>query len=338
MKKPIGLFLGTQQGIDNAYSAETKAELNKHLSMIDECFCNKQFENEEPPKEKFRRVEYIFSTWNMAVLSEKKIEEYFPSLRAVFYAAGTVQYFAKPYLDRGIKIFSAWGANAVPVAETTVAQIILANKGYFQTVHRGESGGWYQHDAGKPYSGNFNTNVGIIGAGMIGRLVIEMLKNYKLNVLVFDPFLPDETAKSLGVEKVSRVTELFERCSVVSNHLANNPQTENMIDKACFEKMGRNAVFINTGRGKQVNESDMIAALKECPERVALLDVTFPEPPEKGSELYSMKNVFLSPHLAGSIGNEIQRMGEYMLSEFLAFESGKPTKYEVTAGMLETMA
>lgn len=338
MNKPIGLFLGTKQGIDNAYSAATKKELNEHLLMIDECFCNLQFENEELPKDKFRDVEYIFSTWNMATLSEEKIDEYFPSLRAVFYAAGTVQYFAKPYLNRGIKIFSAWGANAVPVAETTVAQIILANKGYFQTVHRGEEGGWYQHDAGKPYIGNFNTDVGIIGAGMIGKLVIEMLKSYKLNVLVFDPFLPDETAEKLGVKKVGKITELFERCSVVSNHLANNPQTENMIDKSCFEKMSRNAVFINTGRGKQVNESDMIAALKECPERVALLDVTWPEPPEEGSELYSMKNVFLSPHLAGSIGNEIQRMGEYMLGEFLALESGMPTKYEVTPKMLETMA
>lgn len=82
----------------------------------------------------------------------------------------------------------------------------------------------------------------------------------------------------------------------------------------------------------------MTAALKEEPSRSAVLDVTFPEPPEEGSELYTLKNVFLTPHTAGSLGNEIQRMGEYMYNEFEAFVSGGQTKYEVTEKMLETMA
>lgn len=338
MKKPVGLYIGTQQGIANAYSEKTKAELSLRLDMIEGGYDNRAFEAKSPDPSLFREVEYIFSTWNMPRLSAELVREYFPSLRAVFYAAGTVQYFAQPYMDNGVRIFSAWGANAVPVAETTVAQIILANKGYFQTLHCGGGNSWTEHDYGKPYPGNFGNSVGIIGAGMIGSLVIEMLKSYNLNVLVFDPFLPDERAEKLGVSKVETIPELFERCSVVSNHLANNPETEGVINAACFEKMGRNAAFINTGRGKQVDEDAMIAALKAEPARVALLDVTWPEPPEEGSELYTMKNVFLSPHLAGSIGLEVQRMGEYMLNEFIAVAEGGTPRFEVNRKMLATMA
>ena len=81
-----------------------------------------------------------------------------------------------------------------------------------------------------------------------------------------------------------------------------------------------------------------IAALKEKPTRTAVLDVTWPEPPVPGSEFYTMDNVILTPHFAGSIGNEIARMGEYMLAEFLALRAGAPVKYEVTEPMLTTMA
>ena len=79
-------------------------------------------------KDDFKDTEVIFSTWGMPKFTEEELAEYLPSLKAVFYAAGTVQAFARPFLSRGVRIFSAWAANAVPVAEYTVAQIILANK------------------------------------------------------------------------------------------------------------------------------------------------------------------------------------------------------------------
>jgi len=84
--------------------------------------------------ENFKDTEFIFSTWSMPTFTEEEIKEYLPSLKAVFYGAGTVQFFARPFLNLGIKVFSAWAANAVPVAEYTVAQIILANKGFFKTM------------------------------------------------------------------------------------------------------------------------------------------------------------------------------------------------------------
>ena len=164
-----------------------------------------------------------------------------------------------------------------------------------------------------------------------------MLKSYNLRVLVFDPFLSDEQADELGVEKCDLPT-LFERSFVVSNHLANNEQTKGMLSYDLFGLMRENAVLINTGRGAQVVEDDLVRVLRERPDLTALLDVTFPEPPVEGHPFYMLPNCYLTPHIAGSAGDEVARMGEYMFSEFEAYRSGNPTKYEVTETMLETMA
>lgn len=335
--KEKAIFMGTERAIADAYGDETKARLNETLDILPGYYTEDLLRNGLPHPE-LQDVQYAFSTWGITALTEEEIASLLPELKAVFYAAGTVQAFARPFMKRGVKIFSAWGANGVPVAEVTEAEIILANKGYFQTMHRGGAPDWPEHDRAKPHPGNFNTTVGIIGAGMIGSMVIERLKSHKLQVKVFDPFLSEERAAALGAQKVESLPELFAQCHVVSNHLANNPQTVNMIDKRCFDRMEDNGVFINTGRGQQVVEADMIAALKEKPTRTAVLDVSWPEPPAPGSELYTMANVILTPHTAGSIGNEIQRMGEYMCAEYEAFASGSPTRYTVTEKMLETMA
>lgn len=335
MNKPISVIMTERpQNIDAVYSDELKKKISEKTNMLppvksaDEFFAR---------ADEMKTVEIVFSTWGMLKLTEEQIKTYLPRLRAVFYSAGTVQYFAKPFIECGVKVFSAWAANSVPVAEIAASEIILANKGFFRRRVRSREG-WKTEDPEMLYPGNFRTKVGLLGAGMIGKGVIHNLEHTDLDIYVFDPFLPDDAAKALGVEKKS-LEWIFENCNVISNHLANNEQTRGMINKSLFDKMGKGAVFINTGRGAQVVEADMIAAMKEVPTRAAILDVTDPEePPRDDSELYTLPNVFLTPHVAGSVGNECFRLGEYMFAEFEAFSRGEPTKYEVTAKMLLTMA
>ncbi|MBR2650046.1 MAG: hydroxyacid dehydrogenase [Clostridia bacterium] len=319
----------------NVYDTDTVARLAASLG-IEKKIYSKAAVLADPAA--FAGVEYVFSTWGMPTFTEEEIALAFPSLKCVFYGAGTVQAFARPFLARGIKVFSAWAANAVPVAEMTVAEVILANKGYYlssRIYH--ESGRKEATEAFRKCRGNYGETVGIIGAGMIGRLVIDMLKAYKLNVIVFDPFLPDERAKEMGVEKCT-LPELFERAFVVSNHLANNEQTKGMLNYELFSKMRECSVFINTGRGAQVVEDDLVRILRERPDITALLDVTFPEPPVANHPFYTLPNCMLTPHIAGSAGDEVARMGLYMLREYEAYASGAECKYEVTEKMLETMA
>lgn len=280
-------------------------------------------------------ADVIFSTWGMPQLKPEQIDEYFPKLKAVFYGAGSVQQFAKPFLDKGIKVFSAWAANAVPVAEYTVSQIILANKGFFSCRIKDD------YEAAKTsfavYPGNYGARIGLLGLGMVGRAVAERLKAYNLSVLYYDPYFNRENAAGLGV-KESTLKEIFKTCGVISNHIANLPSTQGMLGYDLFSLMTDNAVFINTGRGAQVVEEDLVRAMKEKPGRCALLDVTYPEPPEKGHEFYTTKNIWLTPHIAGSAGDECRRMGVYMAEEFERFAGNKETKWEVSIKMLSTMA
>jgi len=329
----IFLTNGADAVINRVYGAETQAKIRKETALAPEVFTRDTL-----PKNDLRDTGVIFSTWGMPDLSGAEIGKYFPVLKAVFYAAGSVQSFARPFLRRGVRVFSAWGANAVPVAEYTTAQIILANKGYFQSAALVKSKGYDTARAcAQDFPGNFDVKVGLIGCGMIGGLVARMLQAYRLEVLAFDPFLSDARAGELGVTK-RPLDALFAECQTISNHLANNEKTRGLLDYSLFRLMKPGAAFINTGRGAQVVESDLIRALKEEPRRTALLDVTDPEPPRAGSELYTLGNVTLTPHIAGSMGGEVARMGEYMAAEFEAWRQGRAVKFEVTEGLLETMA
>ena len=286
----------------------------------------------------WKGTEYIFSTWGMPSLSEEEIAADFPKLKAVFYAAGSVQEFARPFLRAGVKVVSAWAANAVPVAEYTVAQIVLANKGILRGIAMMKTGGYdsaYRYALSFP--GTYGGAVGLLGCGMVGSLVAEMLRAYRLEVLAFDPFLSGERAKELGVVRTP-LEEIFAECQTISNHLANNARTVGMLDYKLFGRMKDNAAFINTGRGAQVVEADLIRAMRECPGRTALLDVTWPEPPEPDSELYTLDNVFLTPHIAGCISGERARLGDLIAEEFAALRQGRSLRYEVSLPMLETMA
>lgn len=279
-------------------------------------------------------VEAVFSTWGIPKLTEENLQ-LLPALKIVFYAAGSVRSFAPLLLERGIRVVSSWGANAVPVAEFSLAQVLLSTKGYWRNVRdfdRPEARG-----SAFRGPGNFGETVGLIGAGMVGRALIDLLRPFQLRVVVHDPFLPDDDAQQLGVEKVS-LAELFEQSIVVSNHLPNLEELRGLLDGALFESMRPDATFINTGRGAQVNEPDLIGVLQQRPDLTALLDVTMPEPPDEGSPFYTMPNVRLSTHIAGSLGDEVVRMADYAIDEYERWKKGEPLLWEVTAERLATMA
>jgi phosphoglycerate dehydrogenase-like enzyme len=320
--------------VDAVYSAEMQKKLADELDFLAPV---KSMDELDARKEELQKVDYIFSTWGMLPLTKEQITEYFPNLKSVFYAAGTVQYFARPFLELGISVHSAWRANGVPVAEVTVSQIILANKGFFRRRVRSRAE-WTNHDPDYIYPGNYGTKVGLLGAGMIGSRVIELLRPYNLEVLVYDPFLSDEKADALGVTKAS-LEKIFETCHVISNHIANLPETKGIISRDLLSRMQENAVFINTGRAAQVDMEALIDEMKQHPNRLALLDVTDPEePPKEDSELYTIDNIFLTPHIAGSTGYETHRMADFMYEEYRAVLAGDPPKHSVTLAMLETMA
>ena len=287
---------------------------------------------------RFSNTAFLFSTWGMPNFTEDEIRTYFPHLECVFYAAGSVQGFARPFLACGVRVFSAWAANAVPVAEYTVAQILLANKGFFaQTRLMKERNVPETQRLKQQYPGNYQEKIGLIGCGMIGSLVAEKLKDYKLEVLVYDPFLPDDKARALQVTR-GTLEELFSSCRVVSNHLPDIPTTRSILHYGLFSKMMPYSTFLNTGRGAQVVEADLARVLAQRPDLTAVLDVTDPEPAEPSNPFFTLPNCYLTPHIAGSLGKECLRMSEYMITECVRYLNGDPCQYEIRPEMLATMA
>ena len=127
MKKAIFLC-DKKDKFNSVYTSDVISKI-KNISEIDEKVYTKA--DVLLSVECFRDTQMIFSTWGMPTFSQEEIDLCFPNLECIFYAAGTVQKFARPFIEKGVKVFSAWAANAVPVAEYTVAQIVLSNKGFF---------------------------------------------------------------------------------------------------------------------------------------------------------------------------------------------------------------
>ena len=335
MMKAAYLNQNREAGIARVYDAPTQAAIAE-LFDLSPAVCTK----EDVLADRLTDAEVLFSTWGFPIMSDGEIAAHLPKLKAVFYGAGSVQAFARPLIRNGVTVVSAWMANSVPVIEYTVAQIILANKGYFGAARLCSRSAADRREATAHFNsfrGNYDTPVGLIGLGAIGAGVARRLKDYRLKVYAYDPYCTPEKAADLGVT-LADLGFIFEHCLTVSNHTPNIPATRGMLNYTHFSRMPKNGVFINTGRGAQVVEADLIRALTEEPARTAVLDVTDPEPPVEGHPFYELENVILTPHIAGSAGAECYRMGAYMLEEAQRYLNGEALRYAVSEKMLETMA
>jgi phosphoglycerate dehydrogenase-like enzyme len=329
----IALFGTNKLQFSKVYTPEVLEKLGEYGELSDRINQKNLKENADFLAD----CEIAFATWGMPKFSKEEIKEYMPKLKAVFYSAGTVQYFARPFLESGIKIFSAFAANAVPVAEYTFAQISLASKGYFQSAKYYRLFPLRSFAFANSSVGNFGCKVGLVGLGAIGQMVAKRLMELDVEVYAYDPFVSKEKAEELNVTLIS-LEELFSTCDVISNHLANKPELKNIFNYKLFGKMKKYSTFINTGRGAQVAEYSLAFSLLLHPSRTFVADVLKNEFFPYINPLFWCPNAILTPHVAGSTGKEPQRMAYYMMEEMEKFIKGEETKYEVTLEALERMA
>lgn len=341
MKTAVMVSMGGETGHDAlkaAYSPDVRSALEAELNFLPEITTEGDLYG-RAISGSLSRVSYLFTCWGMQSQMESYIRQFAPKLEAVFYAGGSVQSFARPFLNVGIRLYSAYQANAIPVAQFTIAQIVLAAKGYFQAerLYRRNRDFYEAASFSKQFTANYGQKIGLLGAGAIGKRVIQELTAMNYELLVFDPFLSDAEAKLLHVKK-SDLPEIFDEAMIISNHLADNKGTKKLLNYELFKRMKPFTSFINTGRGATVVEEDLVRALDEDRSRTALLDLTWPEPARADHPFFERENVFLSPHIAGSQALEIQRMGEYMLDAYHSHKSGTESEHEVTLDMLKSMA
>lgn len=237
-----------------------------------------------------------------------------PRLRAVLHAAGSVRgMLGDAVWERGIAVSSAVQANALPVAEYALAAILFAGKDAFGLRERFRAEHVYPTPGDHGPIGNLGRRIGIIGASRVGRRLLELLRPFDLEVTLYDPYVGDAEAAELGVVRLP-LDELIRTSDIVSLHAPDIPETYRMLDRATLALIPDGGVLINTSRGALV---DPVALTDELVSgRIsAVLDVTEPEPLPADSPLYLLPNVFLTPHIAGSLGNELERLGRTVVDE-----------------------
>ncbi|HBF35442.1 TPA: glycerate dehydrogenase [Candidatus Sumerlaeota bacterium] len=278
-------------------------------------------------------VEVIFSGWGGPRLDEKFLDAA-PNLKVVFYGAGSASVIVtEASWNRGVQVTTSYAANAIPVAEYTLAMIIFGLKHGFLSSQKLRHEKTYTQPRYVP--GCYKSTVGLISIGMIAKVLIELLRPFDFNIIAYDPFMPQGAASEFGIELVS-LEEIFRRSDVVSLHTPWLKETENMITGAHFSSMKEGATFINTARGAVVNQPEMLEVVAKRPDLQFFLDVVHPEPPENNHPLYLLPNILFTPHIAGSLCNECHRMGRYMVDELQLFLAGKPLKWLVTRELAAT--
>ncbi len=274
------------------------------------------------------RVEILLTGWGCPPL-DAAVLAHAPRLRAVVHAAGSVKsHVTEACFERGLRVSCAAAANALPVAEYTLAAILFANKRVLRLQQR-----YRELRAGRlwadetPGLGNFGKCIGVVGASRIGRRLIELLRPFDFEVLVHDPHLEAGEARGLGVEKVG-LDDLVRRCDVLTLHAPSLPETRHMIDRRRLSLLRDGAVLVNTARGALVDPEALTEELVSG--RIdAVLDTTEPEVLPADSPLYDLPNVLLTPHVAGALGLETRRLASLAVDEIERLVAGEPLAHEV---------
>lgn len=287
------------------------------------------------PDELLRQVEVLVTGWGSPQIDAAALAR-LPALRAVVHTAGTVRSLATDavWARPDLVVTTAAEANAVPVAEFTLAQILLAGKQSLrrEAEHRRSRGQGGTFSIGP--GGNYGAVVGLIGASRIGRLVAQMLAPFDLEVLISDPYVGAEAIAELGARKVE-LAEIFERCDVVSLHAPDVASTRGMVTAELLASMRGGTTFINTARPALV-DLDALRAEAVSGRISAVLDVHDDLAPE--DPLWDVETVSLTPHIAGSQGNELHRMGESALEEVRRLRAGEAARFPVDRSTLEITA
>jgi phosphoglycerate dehydrogenase-like enzyme len=286
-----------------------------------------------------QRAEVLVTGWGTPALAEPLLQ-WSPQtspLRLLAHSAGSIHHLVKPEtVQRGLLVTHANESLAEAVAEFTLGAFIAMRRQMFLCFER------FKDQKPAPSFQVMHelpgSVIGIIGASAIGRRVMEMLRPWRVQVLLFDPYVTPDAAAASGAELVGDLVELFARCDIISLHAPITPETIGMLRNEHFGAMKEGALFVNTARGKLVDHAALLAELQKG-KIWAMLDVTDPtEPLPPDSPFFALDNCVVIPHQAGNSVQARQRQGKYIAEDILHYLAGRPMRYTVRAERMATMA
>jgi phosphoglycerate dehydrogenase-like enzyme len=325
-----GLYVMDPNRFDDVYGPEARAAIERHLAI------------DSPPLTRDRLtpdvltgLEVLVTGWGAPKLDTELLAAA-PKLSLVLYGAGSIRPMVTPEMwARGVRVTSAATANAEPVAEFALSQILYALKHGWRYVLAARAAAASAPRG--PELGAYGATVGLVSLGATGRATARLLAHHHLDVQAYDPYADPAQAEELGVRLVG-LAELFATSDVVSLHAPLLPDTRAMVGTPLLESMKPDATLINTARGGLIDEPALVDVLRRRGDLFAVLDVTDPEPPVPGSPLFELPNVVVTPHLAGTLGAERRRLGRAMADELARYVAGQPLHHEITEAAMEKLA
>lgn len=238
----------------------------------------------------------------------------------------------------GIPVVNVPDVFTEEVADQAFTLLLAVNRKLVYTQQMAASGKWSQTQAGMGSVPKLNgKTLGLVAFGNIARAVARRAKGFGLKVMAHDPFVKPEAMEDLGVEPAS-IERLFQESDFISAHAPHSKATHHLIGKYLFDLMKPDAIFINTGRGKVVDEEALIEALRAGTLAGAGLDVLEQEPPAPDNPLLSMPNVTVTPHVAAYSNESLIARRRRHGQEIAAVLTGKRPKNCFNREVLDRLA
>ena len=211
----------------------------------------------------------------------------------------------------GIAVMNTPGANAVAVAEHTLALMLALARHLSRADSTTRAGKWEKKSLqGSELRGKV---LGIVGLGRIGLEVARRAKAFEMKIVAHDPFVAASVARQLEIQ-LAELDEVYSAADYLSLHVGLTPQTTGMIDEKALAKMKAGVRIINCARGELINEAALAAAVSSKHVAGTALDVFTQEPP-KQSPLLALENVIATPHIAGSTHEAQDAVGVQIASQ-----------------------
>lgn len=282
----------------------------------------------EELRKRLKGVDVLLTGWGQRPVKREDLGD----VKLVAHTGGTVGgIIEEDVFLADIPVLSGNQYYAESVAEGVVAYMLFAlrNMGYYtRELHEGR---WQPNFT----RGLLDQKVGIVSVGAISRLVIEHLRHFRCQMMVYSTRPDEEYAKKMGFTYAT-LDEIFSECDIVSVHTARTPQTYHMISAHHFSLLKEGAIFLNTSRGAVIDEEALIEALN-AKNFTAVLDVYNEEPLPEGHPLIGHPRAILFPHQCGPTYDRRDYVTNRLLDDVEAYFAGQPMKNLISLDVAKRM-
>jgi len=224
----------------------------------------------------------------------------------------------------GVIVTNTPGANAIAVAELTIALILNMLRPILLAVQRTKQGEWPRY---KGFS-LVGKTVGLLGLGAIGKETAKRLTGFGCRVMAYDLYPDEKFAAEYGIE-MSILDDILPSADIISLHLPGTAETQEIVNAEFIEKMKSGAWLVNTARGDLVSEKALVDAIEKGKLSGAALDVYSEEPPPPSSPIFSIDQIITTPHMGAHADSATNAMGRMAMDECLRVLQGIEPKYQV---------